>query len=257
MARPTSIKFSIKEKNILKKHYSALWKYDLMDLIPNYNWHQIQFQANKLGLSKPNIRTSKLKFLLEDNLINYYWYGFIMADGHLSESNALIISLNKKDLNHLEKISSKIGCNILTSTKNDMVTINVMDKINVQLLKEKLDINNNKTYNPPSIDKLNNLLDNKEKFLAFMIGMVDGDGNITYQKNSTTFKSLRMHIHVSWIDVLEYFSLKLYKYYDINTSFSICKRGYAQFNLCSIKNYTIIKKFIIKNNLPVLKRKWL
>lgn len=255
MPRPIKIHFTEQEKEILKQQYHILWKYDLMKLIPNYNWKQIQFQAKKLGLSKSNIRTSKLKFLLEDNLINYYWYGFIMSDGHLSEKNALIISLNKLDLNHLEKISNKIDCNILKSEKNNMVTINVMDNINVLSLKEKLGVTNNKTINPPTVEHISKLLNSTEKLLSFLIGFIDGDGCIQYQKDKITFKSLKIHIHLSWFKIMEWFSIKLNEI-GVNTSCRICNRGYTQFNICSTKNYQIFKEFIINNQLPILERKW-
>lgn len=255
MARPIKIQFTEEEKEILKQQYHLLWKYDLMKLIPNYNWKQIQFQAKKLGLSKSNIRTSKLKFLLDDNLINYYWYGFIMSDGHLSEKNALIISLNKTDLNHLEKISNKIGCNILKSEKSNMVTINIMDNINILSLKEKLGINHNKTYNPPTVEHMSNLLNSTEKLLSFLIGFIDGDGSIQYQKDKTTFKSLRIHIHSSWFNIMDWISIELNKL-GMNSSCVICNRGYTQLNICSIKNYQIFKNFINNNNIPILERKW-
>lgn len=89
---------------------------DLLDVFPNRDYISLVNMASRLNLhSEVNRhRLGDLSFLNLDNLTkeSAYWWGYIMADGHLSKTDMLILSCTVKDQSHLKKLQLKIGGNI-------------------------------------------------------------------------------------------------------------------------------------------------
>ena len=89
---------------------------DLLNAFPNRDYTSLVNMASRLNLhSEVNRhRLGDLSFLDLDNLTkkSAYWWGYIMADGHLSKTNMLMLSCTTKDQSHLEKLQFKIGGNI-------------------------------------------------------------------------------------------------------------------------------------------------
>lgn len=50
------------------------------------------------------MKKCNLEKLLLDVPETYYWIGFILADGHISKNNRLVVTLSVKDKNHLIKL---------------------------------------------------------------------------------------------------------------------------------------------------------
>lgn len=244
------------EVEILKKEYSTTYKTELVKLFNNkHKWSSILWQAHKLKLTRPNIRTFKLKFLLENSIDNAYWWGFIMSDGHISEDGKLRISLHKQDYSHLNVLSKKIGAYINKyKSQGNMICLEVGDKINALKLKNKLGILKRKTYNPP----LNfNFLKTPEEFLAFFIGFTDGDGCLTFNKKNV-FKSIRIVVHGNWIEFFRNFCKSLSEKYP-NLKFTVNntnKRGNTTVYIGTKSTYCFLSEFIKRNQLTVLNRKW-
>ena len=231
--------------------------------------------ANKFGVSKKalikqcsnygikrdvklrsKILTESLKGYKLDKLVNFdtnfnwYWYGFILADGHVNESE-LNISLSNKDLNHLKILSNYLEINI--REKNNICQLRVGDIINLPLLKNKLKlINSNKTLIPPNINEYNI---SKENMLSLIIGYIDGDGNIEVDLNKKC-KTIKMEVHNSWIKNLEFISIFFKKNYNIDSITGINKRGYAYFRMNKHNQIlNLINSFKLLK-IPYLSRKW-
>jgi len=174
-----------------------------------------------------------------------------MADGHFSE-NRVTLSINKKDINHLKKLSSYLSINHINQNKHGVVTISFMDSFLIPQLKQKFNIKNRKTYEPCYISNIKN--DNL--FFSLMIGFIDGDGHITYQYKRKDHIII-IKCHSSWIDNFNIFSNKLENILNIKMAKAyINKYGYVVLNIANNKAIKYLKNKSQELNLPVLNRKW-
>lgn len=182
----------------------------------------------------------------------YYWVGFILADGHISNMNRLTIALANKDHEHLQKFADFISCKNLKKDKKNASWISIQDKVYIKLLRDKFDIKNDKTYYPPNLEWISD----NELLISLLIGYIDGDGCIKYQSYRTDI-AICFHVHSSWLVFLEFMKNKFAEYFGcISGNPSIGKDGYARYNICKNSIITGLKRFTIDNNLPVLDRKW-
>lgn len=180
-------------------------------------------------------------FLLDDTLISYYWIGFILADGHIS-NNRLSIGLSAKDINHLEKLAKLLGVKVRTFfiKKYNICSLSCMDTMNISKLVEKYDIKGNKTENPPNISNIS-----EKNMIALSIGFIDGDGSIKNVYKRQDF-SIIIKCHKSWLNNLKLMYGKSY----------ITNSGYATCNISNSIDCKRLKRFAIQHNLPILERKW-
>ena len=187
-------------------------------------------------------RKYKLKNLLEDTNICYYWIGYLLADGCISGNR---LSLTSKDYIVLKNFCEYLDIDLSyiqkrTIKSNDYYTVSVMDTENIPKILEKFNWKNNKTYNPPN--PLNIGLQFKH---SLAIGFIDGDGSINYRHKGSSCHIL-IRCHKSWLNFLSW----LYSSAHINNS------GYAEAYVSNNSDIKFYKKFAIDNNLPILKRKW-
>lgn len=183
----------------------------------------------------------KLIKLADGSLESYYWHGFILADGHLTEKGRLVITLGIKDLKTLEDFNKFLGnvANIRKDHQKCYFAVN--DKSTVLWLMDKYGLVQNKTYNPPT--KFMLIGDEKT---AFYCGFIDGDGSIVHQTGRQDCK-LTIKLHSSWLEFLTNLMEKSCK---INSS------GYAYGCLADNSKIKEIKRFAVSNTLPIMSRKW-
>lgn len=221
----------------------------------------LKYAAKRFGvkslLDKKKYRANKL---LDGSLQSYYWHGFIMADGHISNRNSLKITLSNKDHIHLCRL-----CEFL-DIPNDIIKIKeintsygitttsellVSDVDTCNKLRVMYNVGNNKTTLPPDIT---HLLLHDDKVLAFFIGFFDGDGCFDIRKNVAS--GMKIECHENWFSVLEIFSIILKQILDIESSLKFSSRGYAILRVSRYRSYQKLKIFGIEKQLPVLRRKW-
>lgn len=188
-------------------------------------------------------RKSDCSFLKENSLEFFYWLGFIVADGHISNCR-LKISLAKKDENHLNILANKLKTKIkhYTSNGHEQCAISVMDKTIICNLVDKYSIKSNKTEYPCNISQIKG-----DKLIAFKIGFIDGDGNIKNEWRRKDF-SIRVKCHKNWLNNL--------KYMFPNENCYINNQGYSCITISNSVTCKELKKFSLDNKLPTLKRKW-
>ena len=203
-----------------------------------------------LKLFHPGIQKNNLSSLFEDTNENWYWLGFIAADGHLSKQY-LSITLDQKDTDHLQLLANKLNVSLNYSRKNCII-LAVSDTNNIENLKIKLGQFNTKakTYNPLNI----NYFISKEQYLSFIIGFIDGDGCIEVRNNKMA--QLKIECHSSWYDNLLFISEFLKNNYNIPSTTIINKRGYTLWKITSHKNGLKLRDLIYSLKIPYLKRKW-
>ena len=257
---PNKIKSCLKwtedEIDIVMKNYENMVKEDLVNLLPNRSWDSIKLKSNSLNLSRSYDfrRDSDMFILINDELDSFYWIGFILADGHISDSSRIKISLSIKDINHLEKFKNYIECSkIIINDK--MCSVYFQNKEICPKICEKFDIKSNKTYNPPNFNLYSF---NKELLFSLIIGIIDGDGNISrvYKREDS---NLRIHLHKSWLDNLIFIENFLYDYFLINKEKTYSRIGNDGYSNLTISNNILLKKIkkeCLRLNLPIMKRKW-
>lgn len=252
------------EDDILYKHYYELPKELLCGLLPNRTWSAIKLRARKLDLyrSLSFARNSNVKMLLSGSLISFYWVGFILADGHISNNNRLKIVLSNKDSEHLNSLATFLSTNVRNSVakvgnkKFNTVTISCKDIDNIPVICDIFGIKANKTKNPPDFY---DYMFTEEQLLALIVGFIDGDGNISMLHNRTDV-NLRIKCHRSWLSNLGYIENIIYNYTDVPLKSppltKINNQGYAQLVISNNKVIKAVKQFAIDKKLPIMQRKW-
>ena len=190
-------------------------------------------------------KLNKLKNLLNETPEAYYWLGFLLADGHFSKTNRLLVGLSDKDHDHLIKLSNFLGVNPPTLSTNKQgygyTNLRVMDVTTVAILKERYSIDSNKTYNPPILDSIK-----EDNLFALMIGFIDGDGSIKFQSGRTDCK-LSVKCHSNWQNLLSFI---------FKVTVRINNAGYAYFCISDNEKLRSIYRKVLKLGLPVMERKW-
>ena len=257
MKNKTWLKWTEEEIDLLKIH----WKFSTMKILlsnfPNRTYNSLMLKASQLGIKSEIERKRKgsLQYLEVLDSNSCYWWGFIIADGHLSKKGELVISLDIKDKVHLKKIATHLNRFITereyvnSFTKNISVSCNlrIQDKVFGKKWLSILNINSPKTYTPPDLS----IFLTKEKLLPFFIGLVDGDGCIWVSKN---WLNLRIELHLNWLNTLEIIAFKLKEFYNIDCKVKVTKKLTAKLEINTKKDLKILKNSL--NNLDYLERKW-
>lgn len=174
------------EDQILKNNFGIITVKKFAHLLPNRNISTIYYRAERLGLhsfqKKKSPYTINLSFFDNPNIINSYWAGFIAADGNLIErkygSKYIQIVLQERDKCILEQFTKDIESTYPIHTykcknKNQVrigikIDNNIWDNLN-----KYWNLTPQKTFTlkPPNIT-------NFEQQIAYIIGLIDGDGSI-------------------------------------------------------------------------------
>lgn len=212
--------------------------------------------AGRFGVTGKLLNRYKLKSLMEDTLENYYWMGFIMADGYISEGGELKIGLSQNDKNHLQKLATKLNIDIID--KEFKTTYNLAKVSNITCkdivygveLRKKMNIVGQKTYNPPCLD----FIKTNEQFLSFFAGFADGDACVCFRGSDRPYL-LRLNCHGSWIKNFEYMAEKLREFgYKVTTT--IDNRGYSVLRMSTSGHILSLRDKFVEMGLPIMERKW-
>jgi len=189
---------------------------------------------------------------------SYYWVGFIFADGSISDNNRMTLVLSKKDSDHIKKFVSFIGGihPIRNEKRYNTCGIKIMDSYNISYITAKFGIKPRKTYDPPSIYKLSNVLSKDNLFYSFIIGFIDGDGCI-HKQTGRTDCGLIIKLHRSWANILQYFSDRICCNLQLKPNVvRINKYGYAEMRFTNSIILKHLKSKVYELGLPHLERKW-
>lgn len=189
--------------------------------------------------------------LLLDVPESYYWIGFLLADGHLTNAR-FSVSLAEKDYNHLLKFADYIGYTKRISKRINPIdgwgagcisyAVYLHDKFYLKQIKDKFDIHDQKTYNPPNPKVFQSMTD--DQLTALVAGYIDGDGSISMYYN------VKIQVHKSWLNVLKYFAQI------IGESSQTYDRDFAYLLNCTTEELKRFKRKCLRLNLPLLNRKW-
>lgn len=187
-----------------------------------------------------------LSTLLLDTPEAFYWIGFLLADGSFHD-NRLKLGLSIKDSEHVYKFASFINYTGAIDITDKSISIACKDVEVVGKIKDKFDIKDRKTYNPPST-----ILKFPRSFLiALLAGFIDGDGRIANQTNRKDF-FLTIKSHASWINILQEFNSLVCKE-------NFCKINSNSYAVLTITNTEVLKSLkreVMSLDIPIMKRKW-
>lgn len=255
------MKWTQTEIELLYQEWPTATTERLLSKFPNRTYKSISEKARKLNISSNDCRRRKgdLSFLELANLTKEtaYWWGFIMADGHLSKRGTLTIAVDETDSEYLNQLATKLGVTLkLYFHKNSNRKLATVSVTNVNIVKRWFSIlkmtETAKTYFPPDLS----LFLNKDWLIYFLIGFIDGDGCLTlsYTKEKGTRKNLTITNHASWYDNWIKIKNKCFEYYNINMHCTITNYGYVRIGIYDADSHMILLNHL--NQLPYMKRKW-
>lgn len=250
---------------LAKPKPQKMWKYwEIEFLKDNYgimSTKDIAVYLERTYQSIKSMATKRLKLdyggkcqyglqpLLSQDNESWYWNGFIAGDGGIS-SQYLTVLVHEMDINHLQILANKLGTKI-RHTNRGYPCIDVSDVCGMEDYKNHIGYGKGpKTYNPLNIKYE---IDNN-KMLSFIAGFIDADGCIESTKG--IFKQLKIEVHGSWLNNLEYISEFLSKNYNIPSRVILNTRGYALLRITKHDNGVTFRNLIKELNIPYLKRKW-
>lgn len=223
-------------------------------------YEALKSAAIRFGVkSMKDICHHKLKPLYDESCLSYYWMGFIMADGHLDKDGELRIALSANDKDHLKKLSNLLGSDLKTYEMKDQWTdtartycrFSCKDVRYGKLLLDRFGVKKfPKTTNAPDINIVRD-----DYFLAFLLGIIDGDGTFSKSTNGHC-AFIRIEMHSAWETVLRKFADRLASIGVGNVSITTSKRGYVQLRIYKHQNLKFLKLFSLHHELPRLERKW-
>lgn len=257
MKNKTWLKWTEDQIELLKVHWKSSTMEELLKQFPNRKYNSLMLKAQQLGIKSEVQRKRKgsLDYLNTLNTNSCYWWGFIMADGHLSKKGELIISLDNKDKNHLEKlakhlnrfVTERVYINSFNGKLSKSCNLRIQDKKFGEKWLSILKINSAKTYTPPDLS----IFLSEENLINFFIGLIDGDGCIWESKN---WLNMKIELHLNWLNTLRLLSSELKKFYDIDCKVFVNKRGTSNLVINTKKDLRILKSYI--KNTEFLERKW-
>jgi len=200
------------------------------------------------------MKHNKCKNLLNDAIESYYWLGYLASDGSFKldmEGKISRISFRVNDEESVTSFKEFLGVDNKISQVGNNYKLNVMDRNTCQVLIDKYKVSNRKTYEPMIVRSLT-----EDKFVAYLIGFIDGDGSIKLQTGRKTPKIV-IKCHASWLDEMLYWHSQLEKFTgEIIAPPKINNAGYCSWSIASL---LVIKYLKLKSRnlrLPCLKRKW-
>ena len=251
------------EEDLLKFHWENSDMETLLNTFPTRTYSQMMNKARLLKVTSKveRKRQGSLKFL--DNLTSKsaYWWGFIMADGHLSPRGELCICLSGKDKDYLKVLAEHLKCKVTLRIKSggfskensEFVDLRIQDKKFQEKWYSILEYTNPKTYNPPKLD----IFYTKDLLIYFLIGLIDGDGSIWISNQTETNHgsiALRIEVHPNWKDrFIELFS-KIEELYGIRFNIKTSNKGYVKAEIASRKD--LEKLYMYIDNCNYMTRKW-
>jgi hypothetical protein len=198
-------------------------------------------------------KTKYLGKLLKDTPEACYWAGFIVADGCLRingdgfSPNEIKIALGEKDLKHLNQFKEFVG--YVGKSKKAWTAY---DSVVVEEFSKKYGVGVRKTYHG-NLFILNN---RDDLFLSFLIGFIDGDGNINRLINRPDTQ-INIKCHSSWLKPLNDMRSRIQIIFNVSLPIAkINNQGYARWTISNSRIVRILLETGLKLKLPIMDRKW-
>jgi hypothetical protein len=264
------------EQEIIRNLYISNNMKDIKSFLPNRTYAAIQSKASLLGLKKRIFPSKDESFFDTPNIINSYISGFLAADGCITkDKQRIVINISEKDIEllysivNLTKYTGKIYKrtfkynipNYHDRTKPNYTGISKMASVHISKAARWIDnlekiwnITPQKTYTlrPP------NLIE-KDYILAFIAGIIDGDGCIRNLKNFPKVSAISIYL-IGTKALMEWIK----NFVDniappnITRQANLTKTTHDNIYRYAIHGFRVylLGKKILNLKLPLLNRKW-
>jgi len=177
-----------------------------------------------------------------------------MADGCIRARHRLEIVSSKRDKSHLQELADYICLTKpLRENRDGNFLLTARNVEVIPRLRCQFDLHVNKTYHPPS--KLPPGNDNL--FVSYVIGFIDGDGNIQMRGGGRTDCFIRIKLHSSWLRYLAMLHDRVCGLLDLSAPVpKINGCGYAELCWHNMKIVRYLATQSQRLDLPSLRRKW-
>lgn len=236
-------KWTLEEVELLKQHWQFSDMQTLLKTFPKRDYNSLMLKARLIGVkSIVNRRrqNGSLDILREKTKDAFYLWGFLLADGCFTTKDDVTVSQHAKEKEFFEKFIQLLGgrqdrIKFRTHTTSysqkplPMMYYRSGNKAMLDEMRKRIGLRQAKTYNPPT--KINYFFE-RDLFLNFMTGLIDGDGCIWITKSGKTTISLwpniRIEMHYNWLPILDEFKRVLFEFYGVESRTRVSNRGYAQ-----------------------------
>ena len=196
-------RYTEREKNIIRDNYLLMEYKDLAELLPNRTLSSIMATARYYGYEKGpySIYSVNQAYFSDPTAENSYWAGFIAADGSINKTrlDRLQIDLSVKDEEHLYLFKEACGyTGPIRNYREDYFPYSRLLVCGVDQWVKDLKSNFRVTSNKSKFLEFPRLND-MSLLLAYIAGLIDGDGSITYQ---ATTRSYTPYIKINAIEPL-------------------------------------------------------
>lgn len=183
-----------------------------------------------------------------------YWFGFILADGHVGERQ-LSVRLSSRDSDHLQKLADIFKVSIKLRRSNSTASLDLHSKVLCQSLRDK-GLTSNKTFDINYRDVIEYIPDSL--FNHFVRGVFDGDGCAYIGVDSRTSKTYiaPKATIVGNINFILGLAIDINKFIKINTSLQKTKnKMIVTLEVQGIGNVSKLRDFLYKDASLLLDRK--
>lgn len=150
----------------------------LLALLPGRSWRNIVGRAADIGVRRFHPYTHDQEFFSVPNTINSYWAGLLAADGHVDDratSTGLGCSLSGDDGQHLDALRAALSYTGVVYQSKGVSSLRLSSAARLcDDLWRRFGVGPRKTFTilPPPLTE-------KEHILAFLRGVMDGDGYVS------------------------------------------------------------------------------
>lgn len=259
---PAKLKLNITKEWLLNKYIDERRSVVYISKILNVLPETVSKYLDRFGIQKRKNSSQRYSindsFFCDPKILNSYWAGFIAADGCILEkkiNNILQLELSCKDIKHLEKFKKDIcfDGNIYKTqrcTNYHKEVCSCKISISSQKICDDLRINYNITPRKTNTIKPPIILDDTNS-LAFICGLIDGDGCITLNTNNVTIRCCGR------LELMEWAANKINEILNIKNNIIIQKpSGCYVFVISHSKNVVALYEKVKDISIPLLNRKW-
>lgn len=265
------------DEKIIRENHGKKTLSQINSLLSNsVGYYALRSKTQRMGLYRdriknklPNKNLHNTNYWENPNSENCYWAGFVAADGHLAlnanNTHVFVLKLSTKDESHIDKIISDIGftgkkCySTCKSPSSERQCFQVYFKIvgfeqNASYLLKHFNTPLQKTFRlgPTNLQDVN-------LNLAFLTGLIDGDGSVEFQMKGKSGGHLYLGVNscsepiVQWVKTIIDANFP----YQLRPS-NVRKHkedGYYRFYVGGVRAAIIFER-LSSLNTPKLPRKW-
>lgn len=248
--------------DLILEKYADIPKLETLEQITGMNAHAINEYVRKRGIKRNVVeqRKGNLSKLLDGTMESYYWLGFYAADGYIAKNGHFMLSQAEKDRYSVERLAEFLETSVYDmpesktgfANSQKQFRVSVCDKNVGKQIRDMFGIKDGekKTYTEISLDWM---ITGDPRNVAFLIGFIDGDGNV--HKSGIRLQCHKSYMQV-FISLVEKINNEEFTNGRIHLEYKVPQNDeYSTYNIYSQPKRNLYQ-FAKEQNLPYSLRKW-